>query len=44
MGDVVETMLRQGMAALMSNDRKLAAEVSLMGNIVDRLDEAISST
>jgi phosphate:Na+ symporter len=41
MGDVVETMLRRGMAALMSNDRKLAAEVSRMDNIVDRLDKAI---
>jgi phosphate:Na+ symporter len=40
-GDVVETMLRHGMAALMNNDRKLAAEVSRMDNIVDRLDEAI---
>jgi phosphate:Na+ symporter len=41
MGDVVETMLRQGMAALMTNDRKLTAEVSRMDNIVDRLHEAI---
>jgi phosphate:Na+ symporter len=41
MGDVVERMLRQAMTALMSNDRKLAAEVSRMDNIVDRLDEAI---
>src|SRR5258706_6304676 len=41
MGDVVEGMLRQAMTALMSNDRKLAAEVSRMDNIVDRLDEAI---
>jgi phosphate:Na+ symporter len=41
MGDVVERMLRQAMPALMSNDRKLAAEVSRMDNIVDRLDEAI---
>ena len=40
-GDVVERMLRQAMTALMSNDRKLAAEVSRMDNIVDRLDEAI---
>ena len=29
------------MTALMTNDRKLAAEVSRMDNIVDRLDEAI---
>jgi len=36
MGDVVEDMLRKAMTALMSNDRKLAAEVSRMDNIVDR--------
>jgi phosphate:Na+ symporter len=41
MGDIVETMLRQAMTALMTNDRKLAAEVSRMDNAVDRLDEAI---
>ncbi|HEY7242569.1 MAG TPA: Na/Pi cotransporter family protein [Xanthobacteraceae bacterium] len=41
MGDVVETMLRQAMAALMTNDRRLVAEISRMDNAVDRLDEAI---
>jgi phosphate:Na+ symporter len=41
MGDVIEAMLKQAMTALLSNDRKLAAEVSRMDNIVDRLDEAI---
>jgi hypothetical protein len=41
MGDVVEDMLGKAMTALMTNDRKLAAEVSRMDNIVDRLDEAI---
>jgi phosphate:Na+ symporter len=41
MGDVVETMLKEGMAALLNNDRKLAAEVARMDNTVDRLDEAI---
>ena len=41
MGDIVESMLRKAMIALMTNDRKLAAEVSRMDNIVDRLDEAI---
>ena len=41
MGDAVEDMLRKAMTALMTNDRKLAAEVSRMDNIVDRLDEAI---
>jgi phosphate:Na+ symporter len=41
MGDIVETMLRQAMTALMTNDRKLVAEISRMDNAVDRLDEAI---
>ena len=41
MGDTVETMLRQVMTALLNNDRKLAADVSRMDNIVDRLNEAI---
>ena len=41
MGDIVESMLRNAMTALMTNDRKLAAEVSRMDNIVDGLDEAI---
>ena len=41
MGDLTEAMLRRGMTALMSNDRKLVAEVSRMDNAVDRLDEAV---
>jgi phosphate:Na+ symporter len=41
MGDVVETMLRQVMKALLTGDRALVVEVSRMDNIVDRLDEAI---
>ncbi|HEV3397498.1 MAG TPA: Na/Pi cotransporter family protein [Xanthobacteraceae bacterium] len=41
MGDIVETMLRQAITALMTDDRKLVAEVSRMDNAVDRLDEAI---
>jgi phosphate:Na+ symporter len=41
MGDAVEAMLRQAMVALMTNDRALVTEVSLMDNTVDRLDEAI---
>ena len=41
MGDLVETMLRQSMTALMTNDRKLAAEVSQMDNAVDSLNEAV---
>jgi phosphate:Na+ symporter len=41
MADLVETMLRKVMTALMTNDRVLVAEVSRMDNAVDRLDEAI---
>lgn len=41
MGDIVETMLRLSMIALLTNDRKLAAEVSRQDNAVDRLHEAI---
>jgi phosphate:Na+ symporter len=41
MGDVIEAMLKQAMAVLLSNDRKLATEVSRMDNVVDRLDEAV---
>jgi phosphate:Na+ symporter len=41
MGDIVETMLRQAMTALMTDDRKLVNELSRMDNTVDRLDEAI---
>ena len=41
MGDTVEVMLRQVMTAIMNNDRKIAAEVSRMDDIVDRLTEAI---
>ncbi|MCK9918573.1 Na/Pi cotransporter family protein [Microbacteriaceae bacterium K1510] len=41
MGDLVETMLRKVMDALMNNDRTLVAEVTRMDNAVDRLDEAI---
>jgi phosphate:Na+ symporter len=41
MGDVVESMLRQAMSALLKNDRKLTSEVARMDNTVDRLDEAI---
>ena len=41
MGDIVEDMLRKAMTALMTDDRRLAAEVSRMDNTVDRLDEAI---
>jgi phosphate:Na+ symporter len=41
MGDIVETMLRQAMTALMTNDRKLVGQVSKMDNAADRLHEAI---
>jgi phosphate:Na+ symporter len=41
MGDIVETMLREAMTALMTNDRKLVAQISKMDNAVDRLHEAI---
>lgn len=41
MGDIVETMLNDGMKALFTNDRKLAAAVSQRDNAADRLHEAI---
>jgi phosphate:Na+ symporter len=41
MGDIVETMLRQGMTALLTDDRKLVAQVERMDNAVDKLHEAI---
>ncbi len=41
MGDIVESMLRQIMIALLNNDRALTSEVSRMDNGVDRLDDAI---
>jgi phosphate:Na+ symporter len=40
-GDIVETMLRRTMSALMTNDRKLVAEICRMDDAVDRLDEAV---
>jgi phosphate:Na+ symporter len=41
MGDLIETMLRQTMAALLSGDRKLVAEISRMDDAVDSLNEAV---
>jgi phosphate:Na+ symporter len=41
MGDLVETMLRKVMAAMMTNDRAKVDQVSRMDNAVDGLDEAI---
>ncbi|MGO9803004.1 MAG: Na/Pi cotransporter family protein [Steroidobacteraceae bacterium] len=40
-GDIVETMLRQTMTALMTDDRQLVAEISRMDDAVDKLDEAV---
>ncbi|GAB1536863.1 Na/Pi cotransporter family protein [Geovibrio sp. ADMFC3] len=40
-GDIVESMLKNGIKALFSNDRKLAAEVCRTDNIVDSLHEAV---
>ena len=40
-GDLVETMLRQGMVALMTNDRRLVADVCRMDDVVDSLVEAV---
>jgi len=41
LGDIIETMLRQAMTALMTDDRRLVADVSRMDNVVDKLDEAV---
>jgi phosphate:Na+ symporter len=41
MGDLIETMLRQAMIALLTNDRKLVAEISSMDDAVDSLNEAV---
>ncbi len=41
MGDLIEAMLRQSMTALLTNDRKLVAEVSRMDDAVDSLNEAV---
>ncbi len=41
LGDIVETMLRRSMTALITDDRRLVAEISRMDNAVDRLDEAV---
>lgn len=40
-GDLIETMLRRTFTALMTDDRKLVAEICRMDNAVDRLDEAV---
>lgn len=41
MGDLVETMLRETMVALMTDDRKLVSSIERMDNAVDKLHEAI---
>jgi phosphate:Na+ symporter len=41
MGDIIETMLRQSITALLTNDRKLVAEISQMDDAVDSLNEAV---
>ncbi|HEV8019516.1 MAG TPA: Na/Pi cotransporter family protein [Steroidobacteraceae bacterium] len=40
-GDLIESMLRQTMTALLTDDRKLVAEICRMDDAVDRLDEAV---
>ena len=40
-GDIVETMLRQALVALRTDDRRLVAEISRLDNAVDKLDEAV---
>ncbi|MGJ4939319.1 Na/Pi cotransporter family protein [Bradyrhizobium sp. HKCCYLS1011] len=41
MGDFIETMLRDVMTAMMTNDRVLVGQVSRTDNVVDRLHEAV---
>ena len=40
-GDIIETMLRQTMTALTTDDRKLVDDICRMDDAVDRLDEAV---
>ncbi len=41
MGDLIEQMLRQAMTALLTNDRKLVAEICHMDDAVDSLNKAV---
>lgn len=41
MGDLIETMLRQTIVALMTDDRRLVVDIERMDNAVDKLHEAI---
>ena len=40
-GDIVETMLRQTMVALLTDNRELISEICHMDDAVDKLDEAV---
>jgi phosphate:Na+ symporter len=40
-GDIIETMLRRTRTALMTDDRKLVADICRMDDAVDKLDEAV---
>ena len=40
-GDIIETMLRRTRTALMTDDRRLVADICRMDDAVDRLDEAV---
>jgi phosphate:Na+ symporter len=40
-GDIIETMLRQSMTALVTDDRRLISEISRTDDAVDQLDEAV---
>ncbi|MEP6884017.1 MAG: Na/Pi cotransporter family protein [Gammaproteobacteria bacterium] len=41
MGDLIESMLRQAMTALLTNDRKLVADISRMDDAIDSLNDAV---
>ncbi len=41
MGDFVQTMLRESIDALITDDRKLVSSIERMDNVVDKLHEAI---
>lgn len=41
MGDLIEQMLQNTITAIMNNDRKMVAQISLMDDSVDRLHETI---
>jgi phosphate:Na+ symporter len=40
-GDIIETMLRQSMTAILTDDRRLVAEISRTDDAVDKLDKAV---